>query len=204
MNMGSTGAAVAAAQLFVGRLPGVRRPGHRRAVPAPGRRDDRRGLRGEPGGERAEDLYQYAIMARLYARSALGVAEPRIGILSIGEEEHKGNQLVHETWALFRERGVPPFVGNVEPREFFQDKADVVVTDGFAGNVALKAAEGMAEYLLCGAPGGRRRAGTCSRRGAGRRSPRGSTTRSTAARRCSGVRGPVPDRPRAERRPAPS
>jgi glycerol-3-phosphate acyltransferase PlsX len=147
VNMGSTGAAVAAAQLWVGRLPGVRRPGI--AVPFP-----------RPGGativvdaganpeNRAEDLFQYAIMARLYARSALGIAEPRIGILSIGEEEHKGNKLVHETWALFREHGVTPFVGNVEPREFFQDKAEVVVADGFAGNVALKAAEGMAEYLL--------------------------------------------------------
>jgi len=149
VNMGSTGAAVAAAQLYVGRLPGVRRPGI--AVPFP-----------RPGGativvdaganpeNRAEDLFQYAVMARLYARSALGIAEPRIGILSIGEEEHKGNKLVHETWALFRERGVEPFVGNVEPREFFQDKAEVVVADGFTGNVALKAAEGMAEYLLRG------------------------------------------------------
>lgn len=149
VNMGSTGAAVAAAQLWVGRLPGVRRPGI--AVPFP-----------RPGGativvdaganpeNRAEDLFQYAVMASLYAASTMNIPEPRVGILSIGEEEHKGNKLVHETWALFRERGVKNFVGNVEPREFFQNKAEVVVADGFAGNVALKAAEGMGEYLLGG------------------------------------------------------
>ncbi len=149
VNMGSTGAAVAAAQLWVGRLPGVRRPGI--AVPFPRPRGATILVDAGANPEnRAEDLFQYAVMAKLYARSALGIAEPRIGILSIGEEEHKGNKLVHETWALFRERGVTPFVGNVEPREFFQDKADVVVADGFAGNVALKAAEGMADYLLGG------------------------------------------------------
>jgi glycerol-3-phosphate acyltransferase PlsX len=147
VSMGSTGAAVAAAQLYCGRLEGVRRPGI--AVPFP-----------RPGGTtlvvdaganpeaRPEDLYQFAVMASLYARSALEIERPRVGILSIGEEEHKGNQLVHDTWAFFRAHAVPDFVGNVEPREFFEDKADVVVADGFSGNVALKAAEGMAEYLL--------------------------------------------------------
>jgi phosphate acyltransferase len=147
VNMGSTGAAVAAAQLFCGRLAGVRRPGI--AVPFP-----RRGGAtvvvdaGANPDAKAEDLHQYAVMASLYVQAAFGVAEPRVGILSIGEEEHKGNRLVHDTWALFREHPVPRFVGNVEPRELFQDKADVVVGDGFSGNVALKAAEGMAEYLL--------------------------------------------------------
>ncbi len=146
VNMGSTGAAVAAAQLFVGRLKGVRRPGI--AVPFP-----RKGGAtivvdcGANSEAKAEDLLQYTVMAGLYARS-MGVKEPRVGVLSIGEEEQKGNRLVKEVWALFRQHEVPNFVGNVEPREFFHDKADVVVADGFSGNVALKAAEGMAEYLL--------------------------------------------------------
>lgn len=147
VSMGSTGAAVAAAQLFVGRLKGVRRPGI--AVPFPRPSGVTIVVDGGANPDaRAQDLYQYAIMAGLYARSALGVDEPRIGVLSIGEEEHRGNRLVRETWALFRELGVERFVGNVEPGEFFHDKADVVVADGFSGNVALKAAEGMAEYLL--------------------------------------------------------
>ncbi len=151
VNMGSTGAAVAAAQLFCGRLVGVRRPGI--AVPFPRAGGTTLVVDGGANPDaRAEDLYQFAIMAGLYARSALGVDTPRIGILSIGEEEHKGNQLVHDTWELFRARGLQPFVGNVEPREFFEDKADVVVTDGFSGNVALKAAEGMAEFLLRSLP----------------------------------------------------
>ena len=149
VNMGSTGAAVAAAQLFVGRLEGVRRPGI--AVPFPRPGGTTLVIDGGANPEaRPEDLYQFAIMARLYAQSALQVAEPRVGILSIGEEESKGNELVHETRAILREREVPSFVGNVEPRELFSDRADVVVTDGFSGNVALKAAEGMAEYMLGG------------------------------------------------------
>jgi glycerol-3-phosphate acyltransferase PlsX len=148
VNMGSTGAAVAAAHLFCGRLPGVRRPAI--AIPVP---------RGGGGATvlldcganpdaRPEDLRQYAVMGSHYAQSALGVPEPRVGILSIGEEEHKGNRLVHETWAVFRQNPPARFVGNVEPRELFEDRADVVVTDGFTGNVVLKTAEGMAEYLV--------------------------------------------------------
>ncbi len=147
VNMGSTGAAVAAAQLYCGRLDGVRRPGIAVPFPRPG------GVTllidcGANSEGRAEDLHQFAIMASLYARGALGIDRPRVGILSIGEEEHKGNELVHETWALFRARGVPNLVGNVEPRELFQDRADVVVCDGFSGNLVLKAVEGMAEFLL--------------------------------------------------------
>ncbi|MHC5011115.1 MAG: phosphate acyltransferase PlsX [Planctomycetota bacterium] len=148
VNMGSTGAAVAAATLFCGRLSGVRRPGI--AVPFPRRGGGATVVidAGANPDARPEDLRQYAVMARHYVRAALEIAEPRVGILSIGEEEHKGNRFVHETWTVFRKHPVPNFVGNVEPREFYGDKADVVVGDGFAGNVALKAGEGMAEYLL--------------------------------------------------------
>jgi glycerol-3-phosphate acyltransferase PlsX len=147
VNMGSTGAAVAAAMMFAQRLEGVKRPGI--AVPFP--RDHGATVVLDCGANpdaRPEHLHQYAVMATLYARAALGVETPRVGILSIGEEEHKGNKLVHDTWEVFRARPIPNFVGNVEAREFFEDRADVVVADGFSGNVALKAVEGMAEYIL--------------------------------------------------------
>jgi glycerol-3-phosphate acyltransferase PlsX len=147
VNMGSTGAAVAAAALFAERLEGVRRPGI--AVPFPRASGVTVVIDGGANPDaKPEHLHQYAVMAALYVRAAFGVEEPRIGILSIGEEEHKGNRLVHDTWEVFRRHPLPGFVGNVEPREFFEDRADVVVADGFSGNVALKAAEGMAEYLL--------------------------------------------------------
>ncbi len=149
VNMGSTGAAVAAAQLYLGRLAGVRRPGI--AVPFPRKKGFTFVIDGGANPEaRPEDLHQFAVMACLYAKGAMGVAEPRVGILSIGEEEHKGNQLVKETWEVFRRHRVARFVGNVEPRELFADRADVVVSDGFSGNLILKAVEGMAEYILQG------------------------------------------------------
>jgi len=151
VNMGSTGAAVAAAQLYCERLAGVKRLGI--AVPFP--RAQGATIVCDCGANpdaRPEHLHQYAVMAAHYARATLGVAQPRVGILSIGEEEHKGNRLVKETWERFRASPLPAslatFVGNVEPREFFHDRADVVVAEGFSGNVALKAAEGMAEFML--------------------------------------------------------
>jgi glycerol-3-phosphate acyltransferase PlsX len=147
VSMGSTGAAVAAAALYCRRLEGVRRPGIAVPFPRVGGATVVVDCGANPDAK-PEDLHQYAVMASHYVRAALGVADPRVGILSIGEEEHKGNRLVKETWERFRESPLPRFVGNVETREFFEDRADVVVADGFAGNVALKAAEGMAEYLL--------------------------------------------------------
>jgi glycerol-3-phosphate acyltransferase PlsX len=147
VNLGSTGAAVAAATLFCRRLPGVSRPGI--AVPFP--RRDGATLVVDCGGSvdaRAEHLYQWALLARHHARAALGVAVPRIGILSVGEEEHKGNRLVHDTWDLFKRFPVEGFVGNVEGRDLFDDVADVVVCDGFVGNALLKAAEGIGEMLV--------------------------------------------------------
>jgi glycerol-3-phosphate acyltransferase PlsX len=147
VNLGSTGAAVAAATLFCKRLPGVARPGI--AVPFP----SREGVTvvvdcGANVDARPEHLVQYTVMARHYARVALGVAEPKVGVLSIGEEEHKGNRLVHETWELLKRSPPPNFVGNVESREVFGGAADVVVCDGFVGNVLLKAAEGLGEMLF--------------------------------------------------------
>lgn len=147
VNLGSTGAAVAAATLFCKRIEGVARLGI--AVPFP--RRDGVTVVVDCGGlvdARPEHLYTYAVMARHYATAAFGVREPKVGILSVGEEEHKGNRLVKETWDLFKKHPMPGFVGNVEGRDAFSDAADVIVCDGFVGNVMLKAAEGLGEMML--------------------------------------------------------
>ncbi len=91
-------------------------------------------------------LVQFGIMGDAYARKILGISRPRIGLVSIGEEDSKGTALTRETGALFRRTGMD-FVGNVEGRDFFVGRADVFVCDGFVGNVALKTMEGMASAL---------------------------------------------------------
>ena len=147
VNLGSTGAAVAAATLFCPRIAGVSRFGI--AVPFPRREGVTVVV--DCGGivdARAEHLWSYAVMARHYVRAAFRVAEPKVGVLSVGEEEHKGNKLVKETWELLKKHPVPGFVGNVEGRDVFGDAADVVVCDGFVGNVMLKAAEGLGEMMI--------------------------------------------------------
>jgi len=147
VTMGSTGAAVAAATLWCRRLEGVKRLGI--AVPFPRPNGLTIVIDGGANPEaKPVHMHQYAIMASHYVKYALGVENPRVGILSIGEEEHKGNRLVAEIWEAFRANPVEGFVGNVEPRECFEDRADVVVTDGFTGNIALKAAEGMGELII--------------------------------------------------------
>ncbi len=147
VNLGSTGAAVAAATLFCKRIDGIQRLGI--AVPFPRRQGATVVV--DCGGivdVRPEHLWQYALMARHYVRATMGVAVPKVGILSVGEEEHKGNKLVKEAWEVFKQHPVPGFVGNVEGRDVFRDTADVVVCDGFVGNVMLKAAEGLGEMML--------------------------------------------------------
>ena len=147
VNLGSTGAAVAAATLFCKRIVGVSRLGI--AVPFP----RRSGVTivvdcGANVDVRPEHLYVYAVMARHYCRVAVGTPSPKVGLLSIGEEEHKGNKLVKEVWELFRRHPLEGFVGNVEGRDVFRDTADVVVCDGFVGNVLLTAAEGLGELCI--------------------------------------------------------
>lgn len=147
VNLGSTGAAVAAAILFGKRLPGVARPGI--AVPFPRRQGVT--VLVDAGGSvdvRPEHLYQWALMARHYVRVTMGIEKPRVGVLSVGEEEHKGNRLVKETWDLLKAHPIEGFVGNVEGRDIFGDAAEVVVCDGFVGNAILKATEGLAELIM--------------------------------------------------------
>jgi glycerol-3-phosphate acyltransferase PlsX len=92
-------------------------------------------------------LLQFALMGEAYARTALGVAAPRVGLLNIGEEDTKGNELAQAAYALLTER-LPGFAGNAEGTDILSGRFDVIVTDGFSGNIALKTIEGATEFLL--------------------------------------------------------
>ena len=94
---------------------------------------------------RPQHLLQFAAMGTVYAQVALGIARPRVGLLSIGEEETKGNELIRETHRLLK--GLPHFIGNVEGRDVYSGEADVIVCDGFTGNVALKISEGLVDAI---------------------------------------------------------
>lgn len=146
VGAGNTAAAVGAARLSFGRLEGVRRPGIAVTFPT---------VAGHPcvvidcGASvdcKAGHLAQFAVMGSVYAERVLGMREPRVGLLSIGEEEAKGNDLTREAFPLLREAPLR-FLGNAEGRDVFNGKFDVVVCDGFVGNVMLKAAEGLGEGL---------------------------------------------------------
>ncbi len=142
VSAGNTGAAMAAALLTLGRIEGIDRPAIAAVLPT---------LRGrailvDVGANvdcRPKHLLQFAIMGSVYASRGLGISEPRIGIMSNGAEETKGNELVIAAGELLRRSGVN-FIGNVEGRDFFGGAADVVVCDGFVGNLLLKFGEGLA------------------------------------------------------------
>ncbi len=148
-SAGNTGAVVATALLGLGRLEGVSRPALAAFFP-----------NGKPGsgtvvldvGANAEVkpqyLVQFAHMGACYARYLLGRENPRVGLLSIGEEEGKGDALVLEAYPLLKSASHLNFIGNVEGRDILKDTCDVIVTDGFTGNVALKTAESAANLLM--------------------------------------------------------
>ena len=141
VSAGNTGAMLAAALLEIGRLPGVMRPAI--AVPIPARQGPFVLLdAGANADARPEHLAQFAHMGMLFAEEIVGIANPNVGLLSIGEEPEKGNRLTQETHALLAADDRIPFVGNVESRLLLERTADVVVTDGFVGNMALKLLEG--------------------------------------------------------------
>ena len=144
-SAGHTGATVMAAHGAFGRLPGVDRPALATIVPT--RRTPAVLLDAGATVEcRPQHLVQFAIMGAAYARVALGCAEPRVGLLSVGEEESKGNDLTREAHQLLKQAPVR-FVGNVEGRHLYAGEADVIVCDGFTGNVTLKTSEGLVETV---------------------------------------------------------
>ncbi len=144
-SAGHTGASVVAAHAAFGMLPGVDRPALAPTVPT------RQGAAvlldaGATVECKPQHLVQFAHMGAVYARVGLGIQTPRIGLLSIGEEETKGNELTRETHQRLKASSLS-FVGNVEARGIFSGDADVVVCDGFTGNVALKLSEGLVEMV---------------------------------------------------------
>jgi glycerol-3-phosphate acyltransferase PlsX len=144
-SAGHTGAAVMAAHAAFGRLPGVDRPALATIIPT--RRSPAVLLDSGATVEcRPQHLVQFAVMGAAYARVALGCAMPRVGLLSVGEEESKGNDLTREAHQLLKSAPVR-FVGNVDARDVYAGEVDVIVCDGFTGNVTLKISEGLVETV---------------------------------------------------------
>jgi glycerol-3-phosphate acyltransferase PlsX len=144
---GATGAALAAGLFHVKRLKGVHRPALALPIPVPGHPVVLLDV-GASTEARPEHLVQFAYMGAAFATAVLGVDAPRVGLLSNGGEEGKGTEAVVAAYAQLRERGGLDFVGNVEGDGLATGAADVVVTDGFTGNVALKLMEGVSGALL--------------------------------------------------------
>ncbi len=148
VSAGNTGAAMMTARMVIGMLPGVDRPALAALLPTKS---------GKPVlvldvGANAEckphQLAQFAIMGDAYSRAVLGTARPSVGLMSIGEEEAKGNDLTKEAFPLMRDLASLNFVGNVEGRDVFTGTVDVIVTDGFTGNVVLKLSEGLSDAVI--------------------------------------------------------
>ena len=152
VSMGHTGAAMIASTLVIGKLPGVERPGL--ACPMPN-------LTGSPTvfievganiDSRPEHIAGFAVMGAVYAEQVLGVASPRVGIMSVGEEDSKGTEVTLEAASLLRGTDLN-FQGNAEGRDIWNGRFDVIACDGFVGNVVLKSAEGMAKMVGQGLKG---------------------------------------------------
>jgi len=142
VSAGNTGATVAAALLRMGRIKGVSRPAVATPIPVPGGHPTVLLDSGAMADCKASWLVQFAQMGSVFSHLRFGVQSPRVGLLSIGEESSKGNQLTKQTHALLGELAGINFIGNVEGRDIMSDDVDVVVTDGFTGNVVLKTLEG--------------------------------------------------------------
>ena len=147
ISAGNTGACVSAATMYMKRLRGVHRPGIACVIPAlhgPVVMCDV-GANPEP---RPTHLAQYGLMAETYARRTLGIDHPRVAVLNIGSEESKGTGMVKEVRDLLESVPGMNFIGYVEGRDLFEGRTDVVITDGFVGNITLKLAEGLARSLF--------------------------------------------------------
>lgn len=154
VSAGNTGATMASALLRMGRIKGVQRPAIATPIPVPGAETPTVLLDAGANAEcNAEWLVQFAQMGAVFAKERFGIAAPRVGLLSIGEEPTKGNPLVKETHKLLADTSWigstgAQFIGNVEGRDIMTDDVDVVVTDGFTGNVALKTLEGSLKSII--------------------------------------------------------
>ncbi|MDP9072107.1 MAG: phosphate acyltransferase PlsX [Actinomycetota bacterium] len=147
VSAGNTGAAMGSALLRMGRLPGVSRPAIATPLPVPGSTPTVLLDAGANSECQAAWLVQFAQMGSTFATGRYGIERPRVGLLSIGEEATKGTTLVKEAHALLAAGAGVHFVGNVEGRDVLSDDVDVVVTDGFTGNVVLKTLEGAVKFV---------------------------------------------------------
>ncbi len=147
ISAGNTGACVAAFQMRMRNLPGVNRPGICVVFPTPEGPvaicDVGANIACKP-----IHLYQYGVMAGVYAKHLLGIDNPRVGVMSIGSEDAKGNEIVKKARELMKSDSRMNLVGNIEGRDIFKGACDVVVSDGFVGNVILKLAEGLVDGLF--------------------------------------------------------
>jgi len=147
ISAGNTGACVAAFQMRMRNLTGVNRPGIAVVFPTPG------GLVticdvGANIACKPIHLYQYGVMASVYSKHLLGIEDPRVGLMSIGSEDAKGNELVKKTRDLMKSDSKLNFVGNIEGRDIFKGACEVVIAEGFVGNVILKLTEGLVDGLF--------------------------------------------------------
>jgi len=145
---GSTGAAMSAGVLKVGRLKGIKRPAISTLFPTENKPtlilDAGANANAEP-----EYLQQFALMGQIYAKKILNRDKPKIGLMNVGEEKGKGSKLANEAFELIEnDKRIDNFAGNIEGRDIFTGEYDVIVTDGFTGNVILKTTEGLAEFMF--------------------------------------------------------
>jgi phosphate acyltransferase len=147
ISAGNTGACVAACQMRMRNLKGVNRPGIAVVMPT---------LEGpltlcDVGANVAckpINIYQYAVMASVYSREMFGIERPRVGLLSIGEEDSKGNDIIKRTREMLRADEKLNFIGNIEGRDIFKGVCDVAICEGFVGNIVLKLTEGLVEFMF--------------------------------------------------------
>ena len=148
ISAGNTGATMASALLRMGRIKGVKRPAIATPIPVPGSTPTVMLDAGANAEVEAEWLTQFALMGSVYAKARFGIAQPKVGLLSIGEEPGKGDSLRKEAYELLSDASHINFIGNVEGRDIMTEAVEVVVTDGFTGNVALKTLEGTMRTIV--------------------------------------------------------
>ncbi len=147
ISAGNTGALMSASLLKLGRIKGVLRPAITTVFP------NKKGNMvvldvGANADCKAEYLEQFAIMGAFYAQNILKKENPKIGLLNIGEEAGKGNEMINSSYELLEKNKTINFVGNIEPNDIFEGNVDVIVTDGFTGNIVLKTGEGLVKYIF--------------------------------------------------------
>jgi len=148
VSAGNSGAVMAAALFGLHRIAGIDRPAIGSIIPTAGGKNCFLLDVGANTDAKPEHLVQYALMGSVYAEKLMAVQTPRVALLSNGEEAGKGNQLVQASEPLLRALPGINFIGNIEGKDIFKGKADVVVTDGFSGNILIKTAEGAAEFVF--------------------------------------------------------